>query len=112
MIDKAVESYEAVGKWLGDGIEYDVHIIPQGSMNLGTTNKPIADEDDYDIDLVCLLENGQDLEAKSIKNIVGNRLKENKVYREKIDSEGEGKRCWKMKYNEFHMDILPCVPKK
>lgn len=27
MIDKAVESYEAVGKWLGDGIEYDVHII-------------------------------------------------------------------------------------
>ena len=52
MIDKAVESYEAVGKWLGDGIEYDVHIIPQGSMNLGTTNKPIADEDDYDIDLV------------------------------------------------------------
>jgi len=111
MIDKAVESYEAVGKWLGDGIEYDVHIIPQGSMNLGTTNKPIADEDDYDIDLVCLLENGQDLEAKSIKNIVGNRLKENKVYREKIDSEGEGKRCWKMKYNEFHMDILPCVPK-
>lgn len=111
MLDKAVSSYEAVGKWLGDGIEYDVRITPQGSMNLGTTNKPITDEDDYDIDLVCMLEDGQALEAKTIKNIVGDRLKENEVYRKKIELEGEGKRCWKMQYDEFHMDILPCVPK-
>lgn len=111
MLDKATKSYEAVGTWLGDGIEYDVRITPQGSMNLGTTNKPISDKDDYDIDLVCLLENGQKLEAEAIKNIVGNRLKENEVYRKKISEEGEGKRCWKMQYDEFHMDILPCVPK-
>lgn len=111
MINKAVKSYEAVGEWLGKGIDYDVRITPQGSMNLGTTNKPITDKDDYDIDLVCLLENGQELEAKEIKRIVGDRLKENEVYRNKILEEGEGKRCWKMQYNEFHMDILPCVPK-
>ena len=111
MLDKATKSYEAVGTWLGDGIEYDVRITPQGSMNLGTTNKPVSDKDDYDIDLVCLLENGQKLEAKEIKNIVGNRLKENETYRKKIIEEGEGKRCWKMQYDEFHMDILPCVPK-
>ncbi len=111
MLDKAIKSYEAVGTWLGGGIEYDVRITPQGSMNLGTTNKPISDKDDYDIDLVCLLENGQKLEAEAIKNIVGNRLKENETYRKKISEEGEGKRCWKMQYNEFHMDILPCVPK-
>lgn len=111
MMDKAIKSYEAVGKWLGDGIEYDVRITPQGSMNLGVTNKPISDKDDYDIDLVCLLEDGQQLEAKDIKNIVGDRLKENETYLKKIVSEGEGKRCWKMQYNEFHMDILPCVPK-
>ena len=111
MLDKATKSYEAVGTWLGDGIEYDVRITPQGSMNLGTTNNPISDKDDYDIDLVCLLENGQKLEAEAIKNIVGNRLKENEVYRKKISEEGEGKRCWKMQYDEFHMDILPCVPK-
>ena len=111
MFEKAVKSYEAVGSWLGDGIEYDVKILPQGSMNLGTTNKPITDEDDYDIDLVCLLENGMKLKAEEIKNIVGNRLKEHKIYKEKILKEGEGKRCWKMQYDEFHMDILPCVPK-
>ncbi len=111
MLDNAETSYKSVGKWIGDGIDYNVRIIPQGSMNLGTTNKPITDEDDYDIDLVCLLENGQELKAETIKNIVGDRLKENKLYREKIELEGEGKRCWKMQYNEFHMDILPCVPK-
>lgn len=111
MLDKAIKSYETVGKWLGDGIGFDVRITPQGSINLGTTNKPISDKDDYDIDLVCLLENGQRLEAEEIKNIVGNRLKENKVYRKKIIEEGEGKRCWKMQYEEFHMDILPCVPR-
>lgn len=111
MLDKAITSYEAVGTWLGEGIKYDVKIFPQGSMNLGTTNKPITDEDDYDIDLVCLLENGNELKAKEIKNIVGNRLKEHKIYRDKIFEEGEGKRCWKMQYDEFHMDILPCVPR-
>lgn len=83
MMDKAVKSYEAVGKWLGDGIEYDVRITPQGSMNLGITNKPISDKDDYDIDLVCLLEDGQQLEAKDIKNIDGDRLKENEMYLKK-----------------------------
>ncbi len=84
MLDKATKSYEAVGTWLGDGIEYDVRITPQGSMNLGITNKPVSDKDDYDIDLVCLLENGKKLEAKVIKNIVGNRLKENETYRKKL----------------------------
>lgn len=112
MIDKAESSYMAVGKWVGEGINYDVKIIPQGSIGLGTTIKPISDKDDYDIDLVCILLNGQYLNAKDIKNIVGNRLKEHKIYSEKIMMEGEGKRCWKMQYDEFHMDILPSVPLK
>ena len=111
MIEKAVDSYEAVGKWIGEGLPYDVHINPQGSMSLGTTNKPISDKDDYDIDLVCLLKDGKTLTAGQLKNIVGNRLKEHDLYRKKIAEEGEGKRCWKMQYHEFHMDILPCVPK-
>lgn len=111
MIDKAERSYTAVGEYLQNGIEYDLRITPQGSMNLGTTIKPVSDNDDYDIDLVCLLENGMELEAKEIKQTVGDRLKENELYRKKILAEGEGKRCWKMQYDEFHMDILPCVPK-
>ncbi len=111
MIERAVRSYEAVGKWIGEGIDYDTRISPQGSMNLGTTIKPISDKDDYDIDLVCLLEDGASLPAERVKNLVGDRLKEHEIYRGKIAEEGEGKRCWKMQYDAFHMDILPCVPK-
>lgn len=110
MLDKAESSYKAVGQWLTDGIP-DATITPQGSINLGTTIKPVSDIDDYDIDLVCLLKNSQNYEPKTIKHKVGNRLKENKRYMTKISEEGEGKRCWKMQYDEFHMDILPCVPK-
>ncbi len=110
MQEKAVKSYEAVGKWLGDGIDYDVKIMPQGSMNLGTVIKPIDDSDDYDVDLVCLLKDGKFLPLTDIKNLVGDRLKENATYKKMLES--EGKRCWTMQYDEFHMDILPCVPYK
>lgn len=111
MMDNAVSSYESVGRWLGEGIDYNVQISPQGSMSLGTTIKPTSDKNDYDIDLACLLKDGAELSAEQIKNIVGNRLKEHELYRQKKAAEGEEKRCWKMQYNEFHMDILPCVPK-
>lgn len=110
MMERAVNSYEAVGKWIGDGIDFDVCIKPQGSMNLGTVVRPIDDSDDYDMDLVCLLKNGYRLNSDELKSIVGDRLKENDIYINKLEK--EGKRCWTMQYNEFHMDILPSVPKE
>lgn len=68
MQEKAVSSYQSVGKWIGDGLDYDVEIMPQGSMNLGTVVRPIDDSDDgYDMDLVCLLKNGQYLTLRQIK---------------------------------------------
>ncbi len=115
MQDKAVSSYTAVGKWIGDGVDYDVKIMPQGSMNLGTVIKPIDDRDDYDMDLVCLLKNGRYLPLKDIKNLVGDRLKENATYGQKLEK--EGKRCWTMQYDVFHMQsssasCLTALPKK
>lgn len=109
MMTKAIKSYEAVGKWIGDGLDYDVTIKPQGSMNLGTVIRPIDDSDDYDMDLVCFLNDGYNLPSEDLKRIVGDRLKENEMYRHKLEK--EGRRCWTMRYDEFHMDILPCVQK-
>ena len=108
MIDRAKESYEAVGEWLGDGIDFPVTIMPQGSFNLGTVIKPLSEKDEYDIDLVCLMEPDCALSNYQIKHIVGDRLKENHVYFKKLSE--EGKRCWTLEYADFHMDILPCVP--
>lgn len=109
MLDKAVKSYTAVGTWLSDGIPYGVKITPQGSMNLGTVVRPITEKDEYDVDLVCLLKNGSILPLGRIKSLVGDRLKTHGTYGKMLEE--EGKRCWTMQYDEFHMDILPCVPK-
>ena len=109
MYDKAVRGYETVGEWLSKGIPYDVKISPQGSMNLGTVVRPISDADEYDMDLVCLLKNGDSLPLNRVKKLVGDRLKEHSVYKDKLEK--EGKRCWTLQYEEFHMDILPCVPR-
>ena len=109
MREKAEKSYRSVGEWLGDcEVNSDVKIMPQGSFYLGTVIRPVSDEDEYDIDLVCLLTNATGKSEAEIKKIVGDRLKEHKTYSSML--EPEGKRCWTLCYEEFHMDILPCVP--
>lgn len=109
MREKAERSYRAVGEWLGDcDINSDVKIMPQGSFYLGTVIRPVSDADEYDIDLVCLLKNAGYKSEAEIKKIVGDRLREHRTYSSML--EPEGKRCWTLCYDEFHMDILPCAP--
>lgn len=103
------DSYEAVGKYLGNNLQKDIYIFAQGSMALGTVIKPISDADEYDIDLVCLIKDGMNMSAADIKNSIGNSLKQSQRYHKQLES--EGKRCWTLDYANFHMDILPAVPK-
>lgn len=117
---QAVDRYSAVGKWFTEG-EYknvlgEPDIYPQGSFRLGTVVRPIRDskEAEYDIDLVSQLPIKKfSTTAETVKQIVGNRLKENATYKQRLDR--EGKRCWTLEYAEvdgigFHMDILPSIP--
>lgn len=109
--EEIVNSYKAVGSYLGElEEELNISIFPQGSLSLGTIIKPLATDrnGEYDVDLVCRITNGQNLTPKEVKNIIGNRLKQSKLYSEKLDS--EGKRCWTLNYYKYHMDILPCIP--
>ena len=109
MREKAEHSYESVGLWLQDCEQCKKNkIMPQGSFYLGTVIRPVTDNDEYDIDLICLLEETKNLSACEIKNIVGDRLKEHGSYKNMLKP--EGKRCWTLEYDEFHMDILPCIP--
>ena len=107
--DRAVQSYNAVGAYLDNNIpEYDIKVVPQGSFRLGTVTKPITDEDEYDIDLVAIIEN-QFATARELKKVVGDALKSSDRYSKKLK---EGKRCWTIEYadsSNFHMDILPTM---
>ena len=107
--NKAVESYKAVGTYLSNNIKSEVDIFSQGSFRLGTVIKPLSDEDDYDIDLVCKI-NKHYSDPKSLKNEVGQALKDSDRYSKMLQD--EGKRCWTLKYSDeaqYHMDILPAI---
>ena len=61
--DNAVTSYQYVGEWLSEGdsplIPHRPEILPQGSFLLQTMIRPILEEDELDIDIVCKLEKTQ-----------------------------------------------------
>ena len=114
----AVESYKAVGSWLADENSilspYNPEILPQGSFLLGTMIKPVSAADELDVDLVCRLDGKKpDWAQYHLKKIVGDRLKDNKTYKEMLDE--EGRRCWTLNYSDsskYHMDILPSIVSK
>ena len=116
----AVNCYESVGHWLEEGnypgCSGELSVYPQGSFRLGTVVRPIRDgvEASYDIDLVSELPvEKRQTEPRSVKKIIGDRLREHGTYRRLLDK--EGKRCWTLEYAEqdgvgFHLDVLPSVP--
>lgn len=83
----AVNSYKAVGTYLSNHINEEVEIFSQGSFRLGTVIKPLSDEDDYDIDLVCRI-NKNFLTAKELKDAVGQALKQSDKYSNMLEEIG------------------------
>jgi hypothetical protein len=119
--EAAVKSYQAVGKQLTkeDSVlaPYYPDVLPQGSFMLGTMIRPISEEDDLDIDLVCQLKKKNPYwTQKLLKQETGDQIKANETYRNMLQSP-EGRRCWTLKYREksenpkekYHMDILPSL---
>ena len=116
--EAAVRSYRAVGDWLAKAdsvlVSYNPIIRAQGSFMLGTMIRPLNEQDDLDIDLVCeLTGKGASWTQYDLKHKVGNRLKDHETYKRMLDE--EGRRCWTLKYaqeSNYHMDILPCLVAK
>lgn len=114
--DAAVTSYEFVGQWLsatGSALsQYKPEIIPQGSFMLGTMIKPIHEDDELDIDLVCRLEGKRpEWTQYDLKKIVGDRLAEHGTLK-RLLVVPDGRRCWTLQYAEtakFHLDTLPAI---
>jgi hypothetical protein len=109
--DRAKFSYEAVGQWLAgakDGWLASSSIYLQGSTALGTTVKPVG-QNEHDVDLVCYIPGlGQWLPPTLCKQMVGDRLKANQRYGNILQ---EKPRCWRLNYaGEFHLDITPSIP--
>ena len=116
--EDATLKYEDVGDWLGAEDSELLHYMPeiyvQGSFRLGTVVRPIAEEDEYDIDLVCHLGiNKEQIAQKDLKEMVGDRLKKRGDLARILKP---SRRCWILDYPpenqlpRFHMDVLPAIP--
>ena len=88
--EQITSSYQAVGKFLAEYpsplSEFNPQIRPQGSFLLGTAVRPVSEEGDLDIDLVCeLTRKPLSWTQYTTKNVVGDRLKSSDLYRGKLD---------------------------
>ena len=109
MFEAAEKEYKELGKWIDKRTpDYKISIYPQGSFALGTVIRPITNEDDYDLDLVCQLAERYGLTAKELKvDVVKPLLVEYKKTSREIE---EKRRCWHLEYEDishFHMDVIP-----
>lgn len=118
--EKAQKRYEDLGAWFGRDDSTlnhnDPHIFPQGSFRLGTANRPLDDNDEYDLDMVCRLRAGITRDSHSqeaLKRMVGIELESYRRARNIISPLKGKHRCWCLDYQDdlsFHMDIIPCIP--
>lgn len=118
--EQAVEKYEVIGHWLEEHDQNNGRrvplVYPQGSFRLGTTIRPIDDQDEYDVDLVYerdLRKTG--LSQAELKQQAGDNLKAfiEHCKESHVDAPTltEGSRCWRLDYpDQFHMDVLPAIP--
>ncbi|ELC8455313.1 nucleotidyltransferase [Clostridium perfringens] len=114
MFKNAKEKYENIGKFLNEnGLDLDIY--PQGSFSLGTVVRPYRDNKDmdYDLDCICLLANDKkSTSPREVKTSVGEALKSNKVYNDRLQEEWD--KCWTLEYSEingvgFNLDLVPAV---
>ncbi|HEV8651800.1 MAG TPA: nucleotidyltransferase, partial [Actinomycetes bacterium] len=117
----ARERYQDLGAWLRQHAAVtagrDVQVYPQGSANLGTTNRdPFTGQ--FDIDLVIRVAYGKlELTQKQLNQLVNGWLgsyvwaRQQAGHRLAPTKLEKGKRAWTLHYADgFHLDVLPVVP--
>jgi hypothetical protein len=113
------DRYRDLGRWLREHAASgarDIEVYPQGSGNLGTTNRnPFTGE--FDIDLVIRVAYAKrEITRRQLNKLVNGWLYSYIDSRQRNNHPlaplelSPGKRAWTLTYPRFHMDILPVVP--
>lgn len=116
--EEASRKFMSLGAWLERSastlVAYEPEISPQGSFLLGTVIKPLTDEDEYDIDLICRLRASKhQFSQKELKAAVGKEVQAYSAAQNMKNAPEEKRRCWMLPYvkgTQFHLDVLPSVP--
>ena len=109
---EARTSYEAVTQALAkEGMPlapFLPWLFAQGSMRIGTTVKPVGQEE-HDLDIVCLLQKGGVwLPANEVYELVWETLGNDATYEKMRERRN---RCIRLRYaHKYYLDIIPAVP--
>ena len=117
---RAEQRYKSLGEHFhaenSSCAQYDPHVFPSGSFRLGTAIRPHGEKEDYDLDIICELQEGVTKKThtqEQLKIIVGSDLElycGSHSIKKPIE---EKKRCWTLEYADdvsFHIDIVPSIP--
>lgn len=112
-LDRMESAYNSVAELLRNDKDFFdglvIEVYAQGSKRIGTTVKPINDED-FDLDVVLhIFDPYHNHTPEEIYNSLVQALEKNGYYRSIMEKK---KRCVRLNYkSDFHMDILPaCMP--
>ena len=119
--EKAAARHRSLGEWLlrdaSSVKDFDPDIRPQGSFRFGTVIRPLDENEEYDLDSVCVLKrlSKTDLTQQRLKEMYGFEIQEYARAHNMLKPVEECKRCWRLRYSDevsFHLDTLPCVPEE
>lgn len=117
LYELAVGRYQSLADWLHRPESsvriYDPHVYVQGSFRFGTVIRPWHGTEEYDLDIVIVLNILKlRMSQAELKRLVGEEIK---AYARAhgMQAVKERNRCWRLDYRDevkFHIDILPSVP--
>src|SRR5690606_17127562 len=112
-LDRMESAYNTVAELLKNDEDFFegliIEVYAQGSKRIGTTVRPINDED-FDLDVVLhIYDPYYNHTPEQIYNALVKALEKNNYYKSIMEKK---KRCIRLNYkSDFHMDILPaCMP--
>jgi len=112
-LEKMETAYNAVSETLKQDDDFfnnlEIEVYAQGSKRIGTTVKPINDED-FDLDTVLhIYDLYYNHSPEQVYNALVKALEKDSYYKTIMEKK---KRCVRLNYkSDFHMDILPaCMP--
>ncbi|WP_276090470.1 nucleotidyltransferase [Pedobacter sp. JY14-1] len=114
--DLANEKFLRMGSYLSEPgsllARFYPQVLLQGSLRVGIAVRPVNEEDEFDVDMTCILNtNTTALSQFDLKELFRIRLQQDSDYRRMLDE--EHRRCWRIKYAEatrFHLDVVPAIP--
>lgn len=116
--EKAAARHRSLGDWLcrpeSRVAHLHPHVSPQGSFRLGTVNRPLHEDAEYDLDNVTTLTLSKTaMTQRQLKELYGTEIEDYASGHGMVSPVLEKNRCWRLTYADevnFHLDTLPSVP--